>query len=201
MTERLDKMERILDKMILENDKRAKEADERAKEADERAKEADRRSNKLDKKINKLERVMNGIWLTQWDISEEIIADNFWNVFKNIWENISTVERNIKVYSNWRIKWEFDIIWANGKKIFIWETKTKLTKDHIDKLINVTIPNFKKYDNRHKWMKVYWVVWARVFANEDVKNYAINNWLYVIKETHKWNTKILKESLKNIKNF
>jgi hypothetical protein len=144
---------------------------------------------------------MNWIWLTQWDISEDIIADNFGNVFRKVWEDISSIERNLKIYSEWRVRWEFDIIWVNGSKVFIWETKTKLTKKHIDKLVEITIPNFKKYDNRHDWMKVYWVVWARVFWNEEVKEYAIKKWLYVIKEKHNWNAEILKESIKWVKSF
>ena len=126
--------------------------------------------------------------------------------YLEIWEDISSIERNLKVYgkwwiTGWRVKWEFDIIAVNGSKIFIWETKTKLTKKHIDKLVDISIPNFKKYDIRHLGMKVYWVVWTRVFWSKDVKEYAIEKWLYVIKEKHNWNAEILKESIKWVKIF
>jgi hypothetical protein len=155
----------------------------------------------LKKEIKETSNMMKWMWLTQWSISEDIIADNFWNVFREIWEEINGIERNLKIYHKWREKWEFDIIAANGTKVFIWETKTKLTKKHIDKLVDISIPHFKKYDNRHVWMKVYGVVWTRVFFNDEVKEYAIKKWLYVIKEKHNWNAEILKESIAWVKSF
>lgn len=111
------------------------------------------------------------------------------------------LERNlIKLYDKWKIKWEFDIIWVNGSKVFIWETKTKLKKEHVDKLIDKQIPTFRKYDRRHAWMKVFWVVWARVVP-EKVKQYAKKRWLYIVKEYNNWNARILKESLKTVKSL
>ena len=156
-----------------------------------------------DKQMKKTDKRLDWIWYTQWAISEEIILENFIEAFNKQWEDITTIQTNIKVYNKWKRKAEIDIIWINGTKIFIWETKTKLTKNHINKLINKTIPKFKKYlhKQRYGWLDLYWVVWARVFADKEVKEYAKEQGLYILKEQHNWNAKILKESLKTLKSL
>ncbi len=195
---------KAIEKLAIEADKRAIEADKRAVEADKRAIEADKRGKELDEKIKKLEINLNNtiikldwMWVTQWEISEEIIYENFKSVFAEIWENISSTQRNIEIFENKRKIAEFDIIAVNWTKVFVWETKTRLNKSHVEKFLNKTIPNFKKYlwANRYIGMDVYWVLWTRIFANEEVKDLAINNGIYLIKEYHNWNTKFLKESL------
>ena len=70
----------------------------------------------------------------------------------------------------------------------------------MNKLIKETIPNFKKYDRRHKWLEIFWVIWARVVP-ESVKKYAKDKGLYIVKEYHNGNARVLKESLKTVKNF
>jgi hypothetical protein len=92
---------------------------------------------------------------------------------------------------------EFDLVWINGTKVFIWEIKTKLTKNHIDKFLEKTLPRFKKYalKQRYNGLKMYWVMWARTFSDEQTKDYALKKWLYIMKENHKWKTKMLKESV------
>jgi len=155
--------------------------------------------------ISKLERTMNGIWFTQWAISEELIAENFKKALRKEWEEITTIQRNVEIFKKWKdnAETEIDIIWINWTKVFIWETKTKLSKKHINKLINNTIPKFKKYlhKQRYGWLDIYGVVWTRVFADKEVKEYAKEKGLYIIKEQHNWNARILKESLKTVKSL
>lgn len=178
MSERLDRMEKMLEWLL----KSQKETSEQ---------------------IKKTEQTLKWMWLTQWKISEEIIYDNFKNVFKEEWEEINSIENNITVYNNRKKVAEFDIIWVNGNKVFITETKTKLTKENIDEMIEEKIPKFKKYLHKQRfgWLEIYGVMWARVFWNKKVKDYAKKKWLYLIKEYHNWNARILKESLKTVKSF
>jgi len=167
--------------------------------------ETDKQMKDSMKETKDLKNELRWMWLTQWAISEELIAANFKKALRAEWEEITTTQRNIEVFKKWKNypETEIDIIWINGTKIFIWETKTKLTKNHINKLINKTIPKFKKYlhKQRYGWLDLYWVVWARVFADKEVKEYAKEQWLYILKEYHNWNAKILKESLKTIKSL
>ena len=145
------------------------------------------------------------IWLgvTQWDISEELISWNFQRVFEEFWEEITSFNENMIVYENKKPVAEFDIIWVNGTKVFVCETKTKLTKEHIDKFVNKTLPSFKKYllNRRFKGLKLHWVMWLRVFKNKEVEKYALKKWLYLIKELHDSNAKMLENSIKSAKEF
>ena len=167
--------------------------------------ETDKQMKDSMKETKDLKNELRWMWLTQWAISEELIAANFKKALRAEWEEITTTQRNIEVFKKWKNypETEIDIIWINGTKIFIWETKTKLTKNHINKLINKTIPKFKKYlhKQRYGWLDLYWVVWARVFADKEVKEYAKEQWLYILKEYHNWNAKILKENLETVKNL
>ena len=196
MTQRLDRLEKLMENSLNFQYKVSKDIDKVSKNVDNVSKNVDN----VSKDVSRLEKTMKWMWLTQWDISENLIFDNFWNVFNKVWEEINSIERNIKIFSKWKVKLEIDIIWVNWSKVYITETKTKLHKDHIDKLLKETIPNFKKYDRRHAWMKVFWVVWARV-VSEKVKKYAKKKWLYIIQESNDWNAKILEESLETVKSL
>jgi len=221
MSERLDRLEKLMEKSI-EDTNRLKKLQEQAEEDTKRMKEdtknlkwslwktnreQNRKIDKLFKSIKEsriqtqeMGKKLDWMWLTQWAISEDIVYENFEKMFKNIWEEISSVERNIKIFNKNKVKSEIDVIWVNGTKIFIWETKTKLHEDHIDKFLTEIIPNFKKYDRRHKWLEIFWVIWARVVP-ESVKKYAKDKGLYIVKEYHNGNARVLKESLKTVKNF
>ncbi len=174
-------------------------------ELKESQKETYKQIKETDKQLKITDNKLRWVWLTQWAISEEIISENFKQAFKQEWEEITTIQRNIEAFKQWKntAEAEIDIIWINGSKVFLWEVKTKLTKKHVNKFINETIPKFKKYlhKQRYGWLDIYGVVWARVFADKEVKEYAKDNGLYIIKEQHNWNARILKESLKTVKSF
>jgi len=217
MNERIKKIEEILLRMSESDEKRKKESEkerkerekerkEREKERKEREKERKEREKerKEDRKsMNDLKKMFDWMWYTQWMITEDLVWENFQDVLNETGESISSTQRNIEVFEWKRKVAEFDIIWVNGTKVFIWETKTKLTKNHIDKFVTKTLPNFKKYllEKRYAWLKMYWVMWARVFESDKTKDYAISKWLYVMKESHKGNLKMIKKSIKNAKVF
>ncbi len=204
MTERLDRMEKMLEWLLKSQEESWKKFDKQMKESwerfDKQMKKIQEETKRMQKETKEMKKTLIWMWVTQWDISENLIYDNFWNVFKGIWEEINTINRNVKLYNKWRIRWEFDIVWINGTKIFIWETKTKLTKDHIDKLITKTIPIFRKYDKKHEWMEIYGVIWARVIP-EKVLKYACDKWLYVLKEKNNGNAEMVEKSLKTVKSL
>ncbi len=163
----------------------------------------DRETKKMKEDTKELKRTLIWMWLTQGQIAEDMVSENFQEVLNETGESISSIQKNITVFE-WKKKIaEFDIIWVNWTKVFIWETKTKLTKKHIDKFLEKTLPNFRKYllTKRYSWLKMYWVMWARIFEDEQTKDYAMANWLYLMKEDHKGGLKIIKKSLKNVKAF
>ena len=180
-----------------------KRMDQMSKEAEKRNKEAEKRNKELDKSMKKMQSTLIWLGVTQWDISEELISWNFQRVFEEFWEEITSFNENMIVYENKKPVAEFDIIWVNGTKVFVCETKTKLTKEHIDKFVNKTLPSFKKYllNRRFKGLKLHWVMWLRVFKNKEVEKYALKKWLYLIKELHDSNAKMLENSIKSAKEF
>ncbi|MDQ7023370.1 MAG: hypothetical protein Q9M97_07745 [Candidatus Gracilibacteria bacterium] len=123
--------------------------------------------------------------------------------FEEFGEEITSFNENVIVYENKKPVAEFDIVGVNGTKVFVCETKTKLTKEHIDKFINKTLPNFEKYllNRRYKGLKLYGVMGMRVFKNKEVEKYAMKKGLYLIKELHESNAKLLDESVKTAKAF
>jgi len=125
------------------------------------------------------------IGVTQWDISEQIIESNFKPAMKKIWKDIKKVRKNIR-----RWKLEFDLLWVNSTEIFVWETKTRLTINHIDKFLEKQLPNFKECFPEYDKYKMYWVVWWRVISKKSL-DYAMSRWLFVIKETHNWNAEVV----------
>ena len=206
MTERLDRIEKLLEKAVVDTQNLKvwiQELKESQAKTDEQMKKTDEQMKDSMKETKDLKNELRWMWLTQWAISEDIMSENFIEAFEKEWEDITTIQTNIKVYSKRKRKAEIDIIWINGTKLFIWETKTKLTKEHIKKLLEDTIPKFKKYlhKQRYGWLDIYWVVWTRVFADKEVKDYAKKKGLYILKEQHNWNAKILKESLKTLKSL
>ena len=192
-----------IDNLWKRMDQMSKEAEKRNKEAEKRNKEAEKRNKELDKSMKKMQSTLIWLGVTQWDISEELISWNFQRVFEEFWEEITSFNENMIVYENKKPVAEFDIIWVNGTKVFVCETKTKLTKEHIDKFVNKTLPSFKKYllNRRFKGLKLHWVMWLRVFKNKEVEKYALKKWLYLIKELHDSNAKMLENSIKSAKEF
>jgi len=147
MNERINKIEEILlrmsertDKLEIENEKRAIENDKRAVENEKRAIENEKSFEKMkferEKDMKELRDIMkkmwkrlDWVWYTEWQISEEMFSENFEMILNEWWEKIGKVLTNKISYdkNNKKIA-EFDIIWVNWTKVFLWEVKTKLTK-------------------------------------------------------------------------
>ena len=204
MNERIKKIEEILWKfsedvaiMKLENDKRAIENEKRASQSEKSMQE-------LRNVMKKMWKRLDGMWYTEWQISEEMFSENFEMILNEWWEEIGKVLSNKISYdeNNKKIA-EFDIIWVNGTKVFLWEVKTKLTKKHIDKFLEKTLPKFSDYvkTQKYRWLKIFWIIWARTFESKQTKKYAIDKWLYLMTQNNYWATKILKESIEGAVSF
>ncbi|MDQ7023905.1 MAG: hypothetical protein Q9M97_10580 [Candidatus Gracilibacteria bacterium] len=118
-----------IDKMRLENKEIAKENEKERKEAN--------------KSMKKLEKMFDGMGYTQGMITENLVGENFIDVFEDAGENITSINRNVVAYDNKKQVAEFDVIGINGTKVFVGETKTKLTKNHIDKFVEKLFLNLK----------------------------------------------------------
>jgi len=153
----------------------------------------DKQMDRTDKKIQRLEQTLektikklDGMWVTQWEISEDLFWENFEEMFLKEWKNIFKVQRNLI------IKWkcEYDLIWINGSEVFVWEIKTRLTISHIDEFITKRLQTFRGYVPEYNNYKLFWFVWGRVLAKWALE-YARNKGLYVMKQDSKWHAKMI----------
>ncbi|MDQ7009629.1 MAG: hypothetical protein Q9M94_05050 [Candidatus Gracilibacteria bacterium] len=178
-----------IDKMRLENKEIAKENEKERKEAN--------------KSMKKLEKMFDGMGYTQGMITENLVGENFIDVFEDAGENITSINRNVVAYDNKKQVAEFDVIGINGTKVFVGETKTKLTKNHIDKFVEKTLPKFEKYllKKRYAGLKLYGVLGARVIDNKETKRYALEKGLYLVVENHKGKLQMDQDSVKKAKFF
>jgi hypothetical protein len=184
-----EKTDKQIEKMMKSQEKSEKRIEKMQKEMRESQEKTDRRIEKMQKEMResdeKTNRTLIWIGVTQWDISEQIIESNFKPAMKKIWKDIKKVRKNIR-----RWKLEFDLLWVNSTEIFVWETKTRLTINHIDKFLEKQLPNFKECFPEYDKYKMYWVVWWRVISKKSL-DYAMSRWLFVIKETHNWNAEVV----------
>jgi len=156
-----------------EADERRKEADKRQKEADERRKEIDRQMKETDKKLGKL-------GIRMGEIVEHMVAPNLRIKFRELGLNFpqATTNADVEDVDN-NIFFEIDVLLQNGDKAMLVEVKTKLTtenvKDHIRRLVKM-----RKYANLHGDKRTFLGAVAGVVIKSNVKNYALEQGLYVI---------------------
>ena len=100
----------------------------RMKEMQEESKKMKEESKRIQKETKEIKKMLIWMGVTQWDISENLIAENFQELFEEYWENITSLNRNVTAFDKNKPVAEFDIIAVNGTKVFVWETKTKLTQ-------------------------------------------------------------------------
>ena len=167
-------------------DEQINELKESQKKTDEQQKKTDEQQKKTDEQLKKTIRKLDWMWVTQWDITEDIFYSNFEWLLKKEWKKITKVIRNLDF--PWKV--EFDIVWINGSEVFVAEVKTRLTKEHIDKFIEKRLSSFRKYALEYKNYKLYGVVAWRVITKE-IEDYANNKWLYIMKELHNWTAELL----------
>ncbi|MDQ7022722.1 MAG: hypothetical protein Q9M97_04230 [Candidatus Gracilibacteria bacterium] len=154
--------------------------------------------------MKKMGKRLDGMGYTEGQISEEMFSENFEMILNEGGEEIGKVLTNKISYdkNNKKIA-EFDIIGVNGTKVFLGEVKTKLTKKHIDKFLEKTLPEFNNYAKTQKYrgLKIFGIMGARTFESKEIKKYAINKGLYLMTQNNYGATKILKESIKGAISF
>ncbi|MDQ7023224.1 MAG: hypothetical protein Q9M97_06930 [Candidatus Gracilibacteria bacterium] len=174
MNERIRKIEEILlrmsertDKLEFENEKRAVENEKSFKkmkveneksfkkmkvENEKRAVEREKDMKELRDIMKKMGKRLDGMGYTEGQISEEMFSENFEMILNEGGEEIGKVLTNkISYDKNNKKVAEFDIIGVNGTKVFLGEVKTKLTKKHIDKFLEKTLPEFNNYVKTQKY--------------------------------------------------
>ena len=172
--------------LVAENTISIREIIEQIKEIKEWFKEVKEAQLKTDEQLRKTISKLDWMWVTQWDISEDIFKENIEDILMNIWKKITTIRENVKI--SWKV--ELDMVCVNWTEVFVVEVKTRLTTKHINKFLETSLPRFRKYCHEYKKFKLYWMVAWRTIPDE-VGQYANKKWLYVLKQMHNWNAKML----------
>jgi hypothetical protein len=176
-----------------EFDKWMKELKESHKEFDKWMKELRKSQKETDRQLKETIKKLDWMWVTQWDISEDMFWDNIEELFEKEWKHIENIIRNKVI--QW--KCEYDLIWINTSEVFVWEIKTRLTIPHIDKFLKKRLETFRENFPKYSNYKLYWFVWWRVIS-KDTLNYARKKWLYVMKQNNKWMTKMINSEVKEV---
>ena len=169
-----------------ETNEQMKRTDEQMKRTNEQMKKTDERLNKQIKLQRKDHEVLYWMWVTQWNISENIFSENIEEILTEVWKEITRIDKNVK--KPWKV--EIDLVCLNWTEAFVVEVKTKLTQKHVDKFVNESLPRLRKYFRKYDKYKIYGMVAWRTLEN-GVEEYATDKWLYVIKERHNWKAKML----------
>jgi len=175
-----------LRKMQEETSKQIQDLKKVQKETSKQLNKTEKQVDKTSKQLNKTIKKLDWMWVTQWEITEEIIYWWFENVMLKRWKSLKRVQRNLQI--PWKI--EIDILWVNWNEVFVTEVKTRLNIWHIDKFVNKWLVKFRKYFPEYWNYKLYWVMWWRSVP-EKSKIYAEKQGLLLIQEDAKWRTKIV----------
>lgn len=171
---------------IQELKKSQEKTDEQINKMSEEVKKTSKAVKEMSKEVKETSIILRWMWITQWNISEDIFAENIENILSNNWKNITNIRKNVKV--TWKV--ELDLVCVNGSEVFVVEVKTKLTVKHIEKFLETRLPRFRKYCTEYEKYKLYWIVAWRTIT-EGAEKYANKKWLYIIKENHDWRAKLL----------
>ncbi len=108
---------------MAENATRMKEMQAETVEMKKETAEMKKETKKMQQETKEIKKMLIWMGVTQWDISENLISENFQELFEEYWENITSLNRNVTAFDNNKPVAEFDIIAVNGTKVFVWETR------------------------------------------------------------------------------
>ena len=207
MSERLDRIERLLEefaKGMFKLEKSQKETseqikelresqiktDEQMKKTDEQMKKTDEQMKKTDERLDKVIKKLDHLWELYWNSENnkwKEVEDYFYRYFyskKRLpWWLVFDKIKRASTSSKWQ---EHDIIMINGKTTALISIKYNLTEKAIDDLIDREMKSYiKKYWSKYKLYG--WV--ASFIVTEDVEKYAKSKWLFVI--TRKWDDTLI----------
>jgi len=139
-----DKRSAEADKRQAEADKRSAEADKRAAEADKRAAEADKSMADLKKHLKEIQQKIGGIDESNGLMAEEMIYNSLEKDMTFGGIKFDDIDRNVKLKSKFlNLQGEYDVVLKNGDTIAIIETKYKVRKENIEKILNKQLSDFR----------------------------------------------------------
>jgi len=162
---------RDTDRQIKENNNhlnsQISELRESIRDTDRQMKETD---NHLKEKFSDLKDYVGAIGRNNGDVAETYFYETIANTMKIGELDFEIIEQNVKRKNRRKnMEGEYDIILTNSDSIAMVEIKYKLHPDDIEKIVNKTIPVFKKLFPEKKDYKLYIVVAGMTIPDESKK--------------------------------
>ena len=111
----------------------------------ENQKETDEMFRKIGERIDNTNRSVSGIDRSNGFMAEEMIYNSLERNMTFAGITFDDIDRNVKLHSKFLdIKGEFDVILKNGDTLAIIETKYKVKREDISKLVDKQVKNFRK---------------------------------------------------------
>jgi len=169
-----------LDRIAKKQEEEDRKWEEFKKSQREWQKEEARKWEELRKSQDRTDKQLGKLGIRMGEIVEHMVAPNLRKKFRELGLNFpqATTNADVEDVDN-NIFFEIDVLLQNGDKAMLVEAKTKLTtenvKDHIRRLLKM-----RKYANLHGDKRTFLGAVAGVVIKPNVKNYALEQGLYVI---------------------
>lgn len=163
-----------------ETDAKFRETDAKFKETDAKFKETAEESIRTEAKFKELNRQLSDIGLSNGEAAESFFYNSLED--KKMLGNVKfdEIAKNIKQKRH-RTEDEYDIFLENGNSVGIIEVKYKVTKDHINKLVEKKASNFRILFPDYTDYKLYMGI-AGLSFEPNVEKLATENGLVVLKQ-------------------
>ena len=158
MTERMDRMEKMMDRLVKSQKETGEQMKRNSIEIKESQKEMDKQMKRnseqslkdtedLKKQIKETNKQLWWMWRSQEEVWIDLFRRNMKPMMRNRWievDNISTRFKSaIKLEDGTMLDGEYGLMWINWKDIVVVEVKNKMRNDYITKFVNKQLPKFK----------------------------------------------------------
>ena len=144
--------------------------------------------------IKNMQKEIGWIGNSQEEVWIDLFRRNMKWILRKKWiyvDDVSTrFSSSVKLEDGTMLKWEYDLMWINGKDIVVVEVKNKLKTDHIKKFLEVQLPRFKTLFPSYKDYNLYgWV--GSLVVWEDQEKQAEKAGLFVFTQWEDWNAMLM----------
>ena len=161
-----------------ETDRRMQETDRQMKETDRRMQETDRQMQETDQKLRRLEDLFNGQW---GKLMEALVEGDLVKLLGQRGIEVDHTACNVKS-RNGALRWEIDLLAANGEEVVAVEVKTTLKVRQVADFLETLKVFPEEAPSAYRRRRTYGAV-AYLKADEKADVYAERQGLYVIRAT------------------
>lgn len=182
--DRLDNILGIITTDISELRNSQKETSKQISKLQNSQKETDRQMKETDRKMKEVFSKLGDLGLLQGNIVEENICRSVKKIFKKEGKSFYDIYQNLR--PKYQIRKtvgnaEYDSLAVNGSEVLVTEVKSNFKQDHVEKFINIQLPQFTKFFPEYNGYTILGAIGGALITPH-IEKYAIDKGLYVIIE-------------------